>query len=211
MRSILRTSLAIVSLCCALAGCNKSSDPASTASTSTPAATVTPVQPTTGPIVGPTTAPAAQPVVSSMMINQLITVFPGARLRLETTDDHMTAILYSADPPNAINNDYTGNSYYLKIPLAEVKDPSGINGAEWHYKSLTSDRSDSHEGIFLNGLQQQLQPIDMVVKLETLPKGIRVQLAGEFMAYGNAPGEQPGVLTSVSGELTADVDVPTKP
>jgi hypothetical protein len=174
-----------------------------TTASSAPAPGVpTVVQPTTAPAE----VPATQPAASSLLINQLFTAFPGAKLRLQTTDDHVTAILYSADPPNAINNDYTGNSYYLKMSLDDVKDPSQINGAEWRFKSISSDRSDSHDGIFLDGLRQQLQPIDVIVRFETVPNGVRIRLGGEFMAYGNTPTDQPGVLTSVSGDLTADVD-----
>lgn len=203
--SILYAVAVMIPLTCALAGCDKSAP----TSTTTPSAPASPV--VQGPTTAPTTAPATQPAVSSMLINQLFAAFPGAELRLETDGDHLTAILYSADPPTAINNDYSGNSYYLRMSLEQVKDASGLNGAEWRFKALSSDRSDSHDGIFLNGTREQLQPIDVIVRFETIPQGVRVRLAGEFMEFGNSPGDQPGILTSVSGDLTASVELAKQP
>ena len=37
-----------------------------------------------------------------------------------------------------------------------------------------------------------------------------VRLAGEFMDYDNSVPHQPGILTSVSGDLLAEVDPPAK-
>ena len=158
------------------------------------------------PATLPTTEPATQPLATALLINQSFKQFPAARLRLASSDDHVTAILYTSDPPAAINNDYTGNSYYLKMPLTDVADVSAINGAEWRYKSITSDRSDSNDGIFLDGLRHQLQPIDVLVRFEGTGPSLHVRLAGTFMEYDNAAPNQPGVLTTVSGDIIADVD-----
>ena len=148
--------------------------------------------------------------MTALLINQVFKEFPSARLRLVSADEHVTAILYSSDPPTAINDDYSGNSYYLKMSLDDVKDISGINGAEWRFKSISSDRSDSNDGIFLHGLRHQLQPIDLLVRFEGSGSSLRVRLAGEFMDYDNSAPHQPGILTSVSGDVLADVDLPQK-
>ncbi len=181
-----------------MAGCEKSPAPA-------PVAAVV-ATPASQPATAPATEPATQPALTSLLINQLFRQFPGARLRIETADDHVTAILYSSDPPAAINDDYTGNSYYLKMPLEDVKNPAAIDGAQWRFKSISSDRSDSNDGIFLNGFRHQLQPIDLLVRFESAGSRIRVRLAGEFMDYDNSAPHQPGMLTTVSGEILAEVD-----
>jgi hypothetical protein len=184
-------------------GCEKQQVP-------TPAATANPPTQLVAVTTQPATEPTTQPAATTLLINQLFKQFPGGRLRLVTTDDHVTAILYSSDPPTAINNDYTGNSYYLKMPLDDVKDAAAINGAEWRFKSISSDRSDSNDGIFLDGFRHQLQPINLLVRFEGSGSTLRVRLQGEFMDYDNSAPRQPGMLSSVSGDILVDVDLPTK-
>lgn len=186
-----------------ISGCEKQQAP-------TPAATASPPIALVAATTQPTTEPATQPAATTLLINQLFRQFPGGRLRLVTADDHVTAILYSSDPPTAINNDYTGNSYYLKMPLDDVKDPTAINGAEWRFKSISSDRSDSNDGIFLDGFRHQLQPINLLVRFEGSGSTLRVRLQGEFMDYDNSAPRQPGMLSSVSGDILVDVDPPAK-
>lgn len=203
-QSILRGTVAL--LCVGswmTCGCEKSQAPAPTSAASPPAQLVVA---TTQPATEPTT----QPALTKLLINQFYKQFPGARLRLDMSDDHVTAILYSSDPPTAINNDYTGNSYYLKMSLEDVKEVSAINGAEWRFKSITSDRSDSNDGIFLDGFRHQLQPIDLIVRFEGAGSSIRLRMAGEFMDYDNAAPHQPGMLAAVSGDILADVDAKAK-
>jgi hypothetical protein len=187
-------------------GCEKS---APTAPTAVSSAVDTRVPPS-APATAPTTEPATQPAVTSLLINRVFKQFPGARLRLLTADGHVTAILYTSDPPAAIDDDYTGNSYYLKMPLEQVAVPSAINGAEWRFKSLSSDRSDNNYGIFLDGLRHQMQPIDLLVSFEGSGPTIHVRLFGNFMDYDNATVNQPGVLTTVSGDVLAEVDADRK-
>jgi len=191
---------------CIAVGCDRSERAAPTIPLATADSRVQPAAPTTVP----TTEPATQPAVTSLLINRVFRQFPGARLRLVTADDHLTAILYTSDPPAAIDNDYTGNSYYLKMPLEDVADASAINGAEWRYKSLSSDRSDSNDGIFLDGLRHQLQPIDLLVRFDGTGPTLHVRLVGTFMDYDGSVVNQPGALTAVSGDILADVDPPQK-
>jgi hypothetical protein len=191
-----------------MAGCEKSAPTVPAAASSAAADTLS--QPAPAPATQPTTEPATQPALTSLHINQVFKQFPGARLRLVTSDDHVTAILYTSDPPAAINDDYTGNSFYLKMPLEQVIDASAINGAEWRYKSISSDRSDSNDGIFLNGLRHQLQPIDLLVRFDGSGPSLHVRLAGTFMDFDNAAVNQPGMLTSVSGDVLAEVDTQQK-
>ncbi len=92
------------------------------------------------------------------------------------------------------------------MPLEQVADPSAIDGAEWRYKSINSDRSDNNEGIFLDGLRHQLQPIDLVVRFDGSGPTLHVRLAGNFMDYDNNSVNLPGMLTTVSGDVLAEVD-----
>jgi hypothetical protein len=196
--------IAAMILCAGAAvGCDRSKSPAvATVAPSDGAPLVQPASPATAPA----TQPATQPAASSLLINGVFKQFPPARLRLIVEGDHVTAVLYSADPATAINDDYAGNSFYLSMPLTDVKDLASMDGAEWRFKSINSERADTTDGIFLEGLKHQLQPMDVIVRFEGTGSSMRVRLAGEFLDFQNATPLMPGVLTPVAGDLTADVD-----
>jgi hypothetical protein len=210
--SSLTAVIATMTLCTvALPGCDKSKSQAQQGVNLV--TSVDPAQPAqqSPPTTEPATDPATQPAVAALLINRIFRQFPGAKLRLILADDHVTAVLYSADPVTAINDDYTGNSFYLRMPLNDVKDLASVNGAQWSFKSISSDRTDSTDGIFLNGLKHQLQPMNVIARFEGTGSTMRVTLAGEFLDFDNATPLLPGAITSVSGDLTADVDRQASP
>ena len=98
-----------------IAGCEKTV-PAPVATTS-PAAT----QSATTTV---TTRPAA--VIS---INGHAGVFPPARLRLESDDQHIIATLFSDDPKEALKNNYKGNSFYIRMEL-DIPDATELDPVE---------------------------------------------------------------------------------
>jgi len=206
MRANLRSLGAVITmmiLCAGAAvGCDKSPSPVTTTVSPLPTPPASPASPSTEP----TTQPATQPAVSSLLINGVFKQFPPARLRLSVDGDHVTAVLYSADPAAAINDDYAGNSFYLSMPLTDVKDIASVDGEQWRFKSISSDRADTTDGIFLDGLKHQLQPMDVVVRFEGTGSSMRVRVAGEFLDFQSATPLMPGVLTLVDGDLTADVE-----
>ena len=116
-----------------------------------------------------------------MMINQQPVQFPPARLRIKSTDGKVTALLYSDDPKDALNNNYTGNGFYFSLSL-DVADAQ-FDHATWIHQSETSERTDTPFGIFLDGHRRQLQPLD--VKIRLLPAasgGMKVEMAGTFLS-----------------------------
>jgi hypothetical protein len=116
-----------------------------------------------------------------MMINQQPIQFPPARLRIKSDHDKVTAILYSDDPKDALNNNYTGNGFYFTLAL-DVSDAQ-FDHATWVHQSETSERTDSPYGIFLDGHRRQLQPLDVRIRL--LPAasgGMKVEMAGTFLS-----------------------------
>lgn len=171
--------------------------------------------PTTTPAVALTAvAPATQPATTEpagilMTIDQRFVDFPQACLKLTHDEKGMTALLYSADPPNAINNDYSGNSFYLLIPLKNPAHPGSLDGAEWRYKAESGDQAeDSKYGIFLQGLRYHLQPQDVLVKVDGKGRELRIRIAGQFLAYDATNRSQLGAVTPVSGDFTATVESP---
>ncbi len=119
----------------------------------------------------------------------------------------MTALLYTQDPPTAINNDYSGNSFYLKMPLKNAASPGLLDGEEWRYKAESSDRTeDSKYGIFLQGLRYHLEPQDVLVKIDGKGTEMRVRIAGQFLTYDSTNRSELGAITPVSGEFTATLE-----
>src|SRR4051812_23839538 len=89
-------------------------------------APVQPLSPNGSPTTVPTTAPtttasvapaASQPAPSLININGHSTVFPAARMRLESDGQHVVALVFSDDPKDALKDNYIGNSFYLRMEL----------------------------------------------------------------------------------------------
>ena len=116
-----------------------------------------------------------------MMINQQPVQFPPARLRIKSADGKVSALLYSDDPKDALNNNYTGNGFYFSLAL-DVAD-AHFDHATWVHQSESSDRTDTPYGIFLDGHRRQLQPLDVRIRL--LPAasgGMKIEMAGTFLS-----------------------------
>jgi len=165
--------------------------------------------PATQPATQATTAPATQattePAVSMMVIDQQIYSFPPARLRVQQkrSGDPVLAVLFSDDPKSAIDDNYTGNSYYLEMAL-DVASPDELGQAVWTYKSPTSTRMNSTNGIFLHGTRAQLQPLEARVEFEPRGPEMGVLMRGHFLLF-DANDPNIGRMVQVSANLTAKV------
>ena len=187
--------------------------------------------PATRPATGPATTAPAEVVLT---IEGAVEVFPPARLRLDEQDDRVVALLFSDDPPAALNEDYDGNSFYLQLPL-DVASAAEIGAATYQFKADTSEKSDGPHGIFLQGSKWHLQPEDVRIvfrvpgdagaaaprdgapadgdapttpaeKATTLPASpVTVVIAGTFRMFDTDNPRLPGAIVPVAGELQATV------
>lgn len=167
------------------------------------------------PATQPSTAPAktqaaAAPVAepSIIVINQHRHEFPPAKMQLQTQEGRMVALVYSDDPRTAINDSFTGNSFYLQMPL-EIADPAELNGAAWQFKAMESERQDSPYGIFLEGNRYTLQPMDVQAQFdkETPEGGATILwLSGTFRLYDAAAETSVGELVPVAAKLTPTLE-----
>ena len=151
--------------------------------------------------------PAATQAASSFMkINNRLVVFPAARLKLETDGTHLTALLFSDDPPAAIKDDYDGNSYYLQMKL-DVEDPKELGSATWTFKAPSSEREDSPYGIYLNGKKIQLQPMEVGARFAGEdPQRMTVSMAGQFQMLVAGDNGVPQMVL-VAAELPVKVEM----
>jgi hypothetical protein len=199
-----RSASCVVSilLLCLIVGCERT--PVTTAPATAPATDPTAAVPASA---HPTTDPAStQPRESVMTIDGRRVVFPPARLVLKTRSGQVHATLHSDDPPAAIRDDYTGNSYYLEMPL-DVDSPEQLAETKWTFKAPSSERSDTVSGVYLDGRKQHLQPFDVAAEFEQQPSGpVKVYLTGQFLLFGAEDDPTaPGQIVLVDAELEAAV------
>jgi hypothetical protein len=154
---------------------------------------------------------ATQPATSMMNINGHVTVFPAARLRLESDGQNVVALLYSDDPREALNSKYTGNSFYLRMVL-DIADPQKLADATWNYTAPSSgDReADSPYGVFLGGRKIALQPFKVSARFKVEGDATTALLIGNFQVLDDTPGRGPAQVLPVSAELPARIDADAK-
>ena len=202
MRRFIGWGFSTTLLTCLIVGCDRS--PVATPNPSTaPASDATlAAQATTQPAIEPA---STQPRAASMLIDARLVQFPPARLVLKTRGN-VHALLFSDDPPDAIRDDYAGNSFYLDMPL-DIDAPDQLATTRWIYKAPTSERSDTVSGIYLDGRKKHLQPFDVVAEFDHEPgRAVKVYLSGQFLLFGaDDDPTSPGQLVLVSAEIEAVV------
>lgn len=213
-----RWLVAATAVALAVAGCDDrkaSVGPVAVPVASTaPAATPRPAQ-AVAVAVKPPAKPAAAPTpVSSFRIFDennpddvgVLTEFPRARLHLNLTDN--VAVLYSDDPRSAIKPGYTGNSYYLEIPL-DKDEPLKLDGYRWQFKAPSlGEHQDSADGIFLNGQRIHLQPTDVTIAFQGQGREMKVAVLGHFARFDTLSDRAASLGTPVylKGIVDAKVD-----
>jgi hypothetical protein len=195
---------AIVCSLVLIVGCAKTEDepqPAKNAPSTQPAAIATPVA-----TILASTAPA-EPTASMMLINGAAQWFPPARLRLSSENGKVVARLYSDDPKDVLTGKETVNSYDIRMVLPDISDPADISKTAWIDRSSSMDKQDTPYGIFLNGQQDVLQPMNVAVRFEGQAPRINVVVRGTFSLYHiseQTPNPAPAMV-SVVGFLDAKV------
>ncbi len=166
----------------------------------------------------PTTAPATQPAVvvvvpqpepATLQVDQATVLFPPAILRLSISKGHVNARLSSDDPPEAIQDNYHGNSFDLIMAL-NISDTSEIDHAVWEFApAVAMPTRESGYGIFLDGQRRRLHPQDVVASFSRDGDHVIIDMKGVFFEYesadtGRPVNPPPRVL--VQGRLVAVVD-----
>jgi hypothetical protein len=183
----------------AASGCDRSS----TTSTTSPATQQ--VAATT-----PTTTATTEPALAYIWVDDRMYQFPPAKVIVKNKDDQAMALLFSDDPPEAINDNYTGNSFYLELTDLESPEPGKLAGASWGYKAPNSERAESVSGIFLQGRHSHLQPFDVRIQFEGGESRSTVRMAGTFLQFDDDELKAPGKLVNVRAVLSAEVGSKSK-
>lgn len=207
---------ALVVVACMGAGCEKDVREAGAGGKQKPASTqpaTSPTQPIGEVVLGadpdPATAPQtqtveAQPAVSFLMIDGLGAQFPPTKLLVHENGDQVRVELFSDLPKSAIK-EYQGNELYLEMTLDGGTGPQRLDGASWRYKSTSSEKSDSDNGVFLNGQRRHLQPDDVLVKFERHGDQLLAQVMGQFRAFEPGTPDVLAPFVGIRGELAVDI------
>ncbi len=158
-----------------------------------------------------TTLPASRPVerpVSIITITQpdgsdKSIAFPASKLVLKEIDGKVHASLFSIDPPEALRDDYTGNTFFLEMtfdaPMAD------LDGAEFVYQNSQNDKPDDDTGIFLAGRKQILQPLEAAVRLQQVEGEWVATLAGSFQLFEAQTPDRVSLTVALRTRLTPEV------
>jgi hypothetical protein len=190
------STMLAISVIAAGSGCDRGS------TTSAPAPATQPAQVVSNTSISPATT---QVVPSYIWLEDRRLEFPPAKVILRSKDDRLIALLFSDDPPNAIDDNYTGNSFYLELNDLECPEAGKLTGALWSFKAPNSERAESVNGIFLQGRRTHLQPFDVRIQFEGADSPVIVRLAGTFLQFDSEAPQTPGKLVAVRAELPADV------
>lgn len=178
-------------------------------------ATTQPGDPTpAAAVLHPASNPAeTQPLIlPTLTIDGAVMQFPATKLVLRTAGDRKNgnAELFSDLPKSALRK-YDGNELYLAMTLT-LPDGSAftnnVDGTIWRFKAPNSEKSDSLNGIFLAGQTTQLQPFDVLVKIERQPGPsgqMSAQIMGQFRAYQSGTPDALAPFVGVSGRLPVEL------
>jgi hypothetical protein len=186
----------------AMVSCSGGDDPKAVVTSTTRPAT----RPATASAAGLPTQPASRPTLAALMINGQRYEFPRARLRLVERQPAIVLRLFSDDPPQAINEGYTGHSFYFEIKL-DTDDLDRIAAMDWEHRSLSASFADSSNGVFLDGNRRQLQPYEVRIELDGTPADMLIGVHGRFLLFNARDHGGVGEMTSVHGLLRAELEM----
>ncbi len=197
LRRWLLATMATMAMVTIAIGCDRSPD--TSAPTTAPA-----LPPDT--VLDPATAPTTKPTASFMKINNRLAMFPPAKLKLTDDGSRLIALFYSDDPPDAINDDYAGNSFYLQMVL-DVSDPKDLCLATWRHQARSQKFEDTPCGIYLNGRKVQLQPYNVTASFSPGDnQSTVVQLWGNFLLWNSADATGLPQSVALDAELPVQVE-----
>jgi hypothetical protein len=151
-------------------------------------------------------AAASQPAASILVIDGVGAQFPPTKVRLHEKDGgkRIVAELFSDLPQSALRK-YDGHELYLEMNLDGAQPGGKIDNAVWQFRSTSSEKADSPNGIFLNGQQTQLQPLYAQVKFERRKNRLFAQVQGQFRAYESGTPSALAPTVGVVGELPVEI------
>ena len=150
-------------------------------------------------------AAVTQPTLAMLMIDGTATQFPPTKMRVREKGGRVIAELFSDLPASALHK-YDGNELYFEMQLQNAEG-GRLDNASWTFKSTSSGKVDSPNGIFLNGQQVHLQPDDVRVTFARHDddKQLYARIQGRFRMYASDTPDAAAPFAGVGGELAVEV------
>ena len=183
-----------------------------------------PTIPTTAPtaLATPPKEPALPvgPPAAFLMLDRQPVQFPPARIVLKQNALGQTARVYSDDPPESINANYAGSSFYLDMNLTTLpggkpgeladavwikgENPDDPNAAQPPAGQPANRKASNPNGIYLDGGRRVLQPLRATVTFAPRPDGrVLVRVSGTFNEFAPGADAAPVGQVHVTGMLVA--------
>lgn len=165
-----------------------------------------PKPPATQKVAAPATTQAAA-ALSVFMIGlpeqpDRTFTFPPAKLVLREIDGQVRASLFSMDPPEALREGYTGNSFFLEMTFDAPMDH--LAGQTHLMLASHNQKPDDDTGIFIAGRRQMLQPLEAAVQLQQIDDRWIASIAGKFQLFEQADPDQSTVTVALRAQLTPE-------
>ena len=146
-----------------------------------------------------------QPPLALLLLDGRAVQFPPTKLQLSgPASEGVAAELFSDLPKSALRK-YDGNEMYLEMKLQGGEGAQKVDGATWQFKAVQSGKSDSANGIFLNGQATHLQPVHVMVRFERRDGALYAHIMGQFRAFEDGTPEALAPFVAVQGELPVEI------
>ncbi len=159
--------------------------------------------PPTTRVARPVTAiPATQPVRNVIPENAVFIVsaegypnqqivFPPARILVSRQEDQIHLTIQSNDPPEAMKDGYTGNSFRFDYLLAAGEE---LIGSSSTLRENQTDEGDDKNGLFLQGGRQIAQPQLVTIKIEGTEESPQIEISGNFQLTAQSTEAAPQIV-----------------
>jgi len=179
-----------------LPACDRGHEPAPPPATRAAIPASQPVTAATSPVIRPPTR-----IPSTFVIDGQPYGFPPAKLVLKKTDNGIRATLFSDDPPEALKEDYVGNSFYFDVTF-DADSIDELAGQQYDYRNSVGDRTNSTTGIFMTGSKQVLQPVTAAIGFEKSDGRWVALVGGDFQLFDESSQNDGPVMVKVQARLS---------
>ncbi|HEX8323881.1 MAG TPA: hypothetical protein VF595_08195 [Tepidisphaeraceae bacterium] len=130
----------------------------------------------------PATRPAEEPLPSTFIIAGQSFLFPPGKLVVQERDEGLRVTLFSIDPPEAVRDGYTGNSFYFRFTI-DADAAEDLSGQQFVFRNSVAEQDDNTNGLFIAGGRQTLRPVDAVVNFDRVDRQLVVSIGGTFRVH----------------------------
>ena len=147
---------------------------------------------------------------SAMIINGQAFSFPAPKLVAVVKDGSLRVTLFSNDPPEAVREGYTGNSFYFRFNMDGEK-PDDLSGQQFVYHNSYAEQDETASGLFIAGGRQTLRPVDATITFDPAGGQLTViHINGSFKLIDDQTPDNQTTVVKVQAMLEIPVAPPAQ-